>query len=869
MKRLAMASAISLAASILLAPMSKASGFIVVDAAVSGGAMLMPIRPILAPVPPIRPGHPVVPPIPNPGPRPILKGGVSFGLHMQSEQIKVDITDQVAKTYITQTFSNDTDRNLAGTYLFPLPEDTTFSSFSLHIDGKPVEGKILEAQEARTQYEAIVRSMVDPGLLEYADYKTVRARIFPIPAHGTKKVELEYTQVLHAENGMLKYRFPLKADGETAPIDEVKIDAKLSSKQGLRTIWSPTHTITSNRQDNNQAKVAMLSHDSIPDKDFLLYYSVSNKDMAANLLTHKNEGEDGYFLLTLTPPVQSTQVIGKDIVLVADTSGSMQGDKIVQTKKALKYIVEALTPADKFSIVQFSTDVDSFKSQVVPATPENKKAAVAFIDDLEARGGTNISDALHTGLTMLNQVSDRPAYVVLMTDGEPTVGETNITSLLKSIAPKRDTRIFDFGVGYDVNTKLLNRLAEDHHGTAQYVEPSENLETALSGFYQKIKSPVLSNVSIAYDGITIKDCYPREVKDIFAGSQVLLIGKYKNGAKATVNLTGKVNGVAKAYSFPLTFENNSADHTYLPRLWAMRRIGHLTQVAQENGENKEVVDEIIALSKKYGIISNYTSFLVTDPSETHGSAINRPMPVRGGDDGNLAFERRRQSGRWDFAPNTSRKESAVRGSFAGGGGGGPSVAPVSGRLLRGAMAPPPPAMVPTMASASPLPATNMGRYVHSAGDNMYADEGGKGMHFYQADKKAQVLDGRPIVRDVRSSGFYAAAKSASVSEVGQSAVLNQKALNKLKNVDVLAKDEESSAIKSIEDKTFYLRGGAWVDSTYNESSSPKAQVVQFGSKEYFDLIHATPGLSKYLSVGKEVIVVFKGHTYKIVSPSAS
>ncbi len=860
MKRLALASALSLAATILLAPMSQASGFIVVDSAVSGGALLMPpIRPILAPIPPVRPvrpGHPVVPPIPNPGPRPVLKGGVSFGLHMQSEQIKVDITDQVAKTYITQTFSNDTDRNLAGTYLFPLPEDTTFSSFSLHIDGKPVEGKILEAQEARTQYEAIVRSMVDPGLLEYADYKTVRARIFPIPAHGTKKVELEYTQILHAENGMLKYRFPLKAEGETSPIDEVKIDAKLNSKSGLRTIWSPTHTIASNRTDNNQAKVAMLAHDSIPDKDFLLYYSVSNKDLAANLLTHKNEGEDGYFLLTLTPPVQSKEVIGKDIVLVADTSGSMQGDKIVQTKKALKYIVDALSPADKFSIVQFATDVESFKTQVVPATPENKKAAAAFIDDLEARGGTNISDAMHTGLTMLNQVSERPAYVVLMTDGEPTVGETNVATLLKSIAPKRDTRIFDFGVGYDVNTKLLNKLAEDHHGTAQYVEPSENLETALSGFYQKIKSPVLSNVSIAYDGITVKDTYPREVKDIFAGSQVLLLGKYKNGAKATVNLTGKVNGVAKAYSFPLNFENSSADHTYLPRLWAMRRIGHLTQVAQDNGDSKEVVDEIVALSKKYGIISNYTSFLVTDPSESHGSAINnRPMPMRGD---NLSMRRER---------------------FAGGGGGsflaGATTTPVRGTLMtpgtttrmmgRAAMAPPPPAV-----TLSGMPDVNMGKHIQWAGDAAYAPAEKKG--FYKSSRQLQILDESPVVRDFKdaSSGFVARKQDLSIPESGMKAVARSKALNKLKNTDVVAMDkEESSAIKSIEDKTFYLKNGAWVDSTYSEGSSPKALTIQFGSKDYFDLIHNTPGISKYLAIGRDVTLVFKGHSYKVVSPPSA
>ncbi len=860
MKRLALASALSLAATILLAPMSQASGFIVVDAAVSGGPLLMPpIRPILAPVPPVipvHPGHPVVPPMPNPGIRPVLKGGVSFGLHMQSEQIKVDITDQVAKTYITQTFSNDTDRNLAGTYLFPLPEDTTFSSFSLHIDGKPVEGKILEAQEARTQYEAIVRSMVDPGLLEYADYKTVRARIFPIPAHGTKKVELEYTQILHAENGMLKYRFPLKAEGETAPIDEVKVDVKLNSKQGLRTIWSPTHTITSNRTDNNQAKVAMLAHDSIPDKDFLLYYSVSNKDLAANLLTHKNEGEDGYFLLTLSPPVQSKEVIGKDIVLVADTSGSMQGDKIVQTKKALKYIVEALSPADKFSIVQFATDVESFKSQVVAATPENKKAAVAFIDDLEARGGTNISDAMHTGLTMLNQVSERPAYVVLMTDGEPTVGETNVATLLKSIAPKRDTRIFDFGVGYDVNTKLLNRLAEDHHGTAQYVEPSENLETALSGFYQKIKSPVLSNVSIAYDGITVKDTYPREVKDIFAGSQVLLLGKYKSGAKATVNLTGKVNGVAKAYSFPLNFENNSADHTYLPRLWAMRRIGHLTQVAQDNGDSREVVDEIVALSKKFGIISNYTSFLVTDPSESHGSAINRPMRQD-----ELSLNRR--SGRWQFAAGApAGAGGAFNGAVTRGGGKlmASSTGSDSNRSLKAQ-----PSAAPMMAMS---PATKENMFARSESDAAYEPAE---KTRYRGGRSVHIIDDRPALRDFReaSSGFVARKKDYSTSESGQSAVANSKALNKLKNTDVIAKDEESSAIKSVEDKTFYLKNGAWVDSTYSEGSSPKAQTIQFGSKDYFDLIHSTPGIAKYLAVGREVTLVFKGHTYKVVSPPSA
>lgn len=796
MKRFALASILSLTAALAVVPQAKASGFILVDSLTPGGMMPVP-RPVIV-TPPGR--RPVVP---SPGRRPVLTGSVSYGLHLQDENIKVDITDQVAKTYITQTFKNDTDRNLAGTYLFPLPDDTTFSSFSLHIDGKPVEGKILEANEARSQYEAIVRSMVDPGLLEYADYKTVRARIFPIPAHGTKKVELEYTQILKAENGMLKYGFPLKAKGGDEPIDQVKIDVKLQSKQGLRTIWSPTHIISSNKMSDNLARAAFLGKSFLPDKDFLLYYSVSDKALAANLLTHKAEGEDGYFLLTLTPPLKSTQVVGKDIVLVADTSGSMQGDKMQQARQALKYIINALNPEDRFSIVQFNTDADALKTQLIVASPENKKAALAFVDDLEARGGTNIGDALRMGATMLNQPSTRPAYLVLMTDGEPTVGETSVDKLLKIVSTKRDIRVFDFGVGYEVNTRLLNKLAENNHGTSQYVDPSENLETALSSFYQKIKSPVLSDVKIAYDGIQVKDTYPKSVKDIFAGTQVLLIGKYKQGGRATVNLTGTVNGVAKSYSFPLTFQTQEVAHTYLPRLWAMRRIGYLTDVAQSNGNNKEVVDEIIALSRQYGIISAYTSFLVTDPSEGQRLAANRPMPF-------------------------TRPPMAVRRSQvaqrAGGGGAGLSW--------------PMPSAAPAMPMAE-------------EGDHMYVN-------------KKKIAFGSAL-KDYDSGAFSRSLSSGPV--VGKVAVDRERTKQELKESFAVKQDGRRSELQSIHDKTFYLVAGVWTDSSFEAARSPKPETVEIGSAKFFEIVKSNPGLAKYLSAGSNMLVVFKGHTYKIIPPS--
>ncbi len=847
MKRLALASMLAVGIGLLPPPQaSRASGFIVVDPSFGGGAAVMAPVPAIG-VPPVRPGvvlRPLTPRIgrpvvtPTPPARPILKGGVAFGLHMEAESIKVDITDQVAKTYIVQTFKNDTDRNLAGTYLFPLPEDTTFSSFSLHIDGKPVEGKILEAAEARQQYETIVRQMVDPGLLEYADHKTVRARIFPIPAHGTKKVELEYTQLLKAENGLLKYQFPLKSKGGDDPVGEVKIDMKLQSKQGLRTIWSPTHSITSSRSTDSLAKVAFLGRGIVPDKDFLLYYSVSDKSMAANVLTHKAVGEDGYFLLTLSPPMKSEQVVAKDIVLIADTSGSMQGEKIVQLKHALKYVVNALNPADRFSIVQFNTDAEALKSQLMQATPENKKAAVAFIDDLDARGGTNIGDALSMGTTMLSQATDRPGFLVMMTDGEPTVGDTEIGSLLNKVKSKRDIRVFDFGVGNDIDTRLLNRLAEENHGTAQYVSPEENIETALSSFYQKIKSPVLSDVSITYDGIQVKDTYPRSVKDIFQGTQVLILGKYKNGGNAHLNISGKVNGVAKAYSFPLSFASQEAGHTYLPRLWAMRRIGYLTEVAKANGDNREVVDEIVGLSKKHGIITAYTSFLATDPNE--GRPMARPVP--------------RPISAFNGAPRRMRAEDARPVmSFVPGGGGasfgssasiGSSAGPgVSGRVAAKARFYRAPAM-----SAMPAP---------SEEDSAVAYEG--------AGDKAASFNGRWLKKSEAS--YSLARQIAQAPYNGAAAVAREKELLKLKTKDVISdRESKQSGMKWIEGKTFYLRDGFWTDSALLEGSHLQPEVIQFGSTKYFELVKKHPGITKFLGAGPKVMVLFEGKCLKIVTP---
>jgi Ca-activated chloride channel family protein len=814
---------------------AQAAGLLLIDPGLTGpiapprGASFPPRNMIVRP-----PGGINIWPHPHPPATtttPLLNGRVSFGLHLKSQAVKVQIDNQVARTYIKQEFSNDTDRNLSGTYLFPLPPDTTFSSFSLHIDGKPVEGKILLAEEARQQYEAIVRSMVDPGLLEYADYKTVRARIFPIPAHGTKIVELEYTQLLKAEDGLLKYKFPLKAEGETTPSEEIKVDVAISDKQGVRSVWSPSHHISVTK-DGTKSKIALLEKDTLPDKDFVLYYGVSDKSMSANLLTHKLPEEDGYFLLTLSPPQQPHQVGAKDIVLVADTSGSMAGEKIDQTRRALKYVINSLSSQDRFGLIQFNTDVEAFKLNLLTATPENKKSALEYVDTLEARGGTNISEALNLSKHMLAENVGHTSYLVLMTDGEPTVGETDAAKIVKSIAQDSKVRVFDFGVGYDVNTRFLNELAEEHHGTSQYVEPNENLETAVSSFYDKIKNPVLTDVTIDIDGVKTRDVYPKEVKDIFAGTQVMLLGKYKDGGKSVVRLAGTINGVKKAFSFNLNFQPQEGENSYLPRLWAMRRIGHLTEVAKQNGNNKEVVDEIVALSQKYGIISEYTSFLVTDPSEKHGSAL--PVPI---------------------SAMRPVPMSVARMIGRPGGAGGASVA------WNG------PAM-PQMQIADDRGVTrkegvrgNLSA-VRSESVDSAAMPMAKGLDMRRKDKQSNLAV-------AQSSGFrnFAFSSSPPAAPTGVGAVLAAKKADNLKNA-IVANEESSYAgtWKSAGDKTFSLKESFWTENGLSASDLKSAKDVTFLSDEYFALIKKNPEIAKYLSVGPQVIVKCKGITYKILAP---
>lgn len=529
--------------------------------------------------------------------------------------VSVSIEDGIAITRVDQEFRNDTSFTIEGRYVFPLPHGAVVSDFSMWVDGKRLEGKVLGADEARAIYEDYVRRVLDPALLEYIDRDTLAARIFPIPAGETRRIELSYTEVLRAENGIYRYLYPLDTERFSAsPLEDVQIDVDLKATSPLQAIYSPSHKITVTRSDDKQALVHYVEENVLPRKDFILYYSVQPADMGMTLLTYRAAGEDGFFLLIVSPKVEQEETaIAKDLIFVLDTSGSMSGEKIVQAKEALNFILRSLNPDDRFAVVAFSDFPRSQSKTLLTVNQETRQDAIDWVEKLAANGGTNIDEALVTALSLFED-NDHPHYVIFLTDGQPTVGKTDSLSIITdaSRANVVDARIFSFGVGYSVNTVLLDRLSQENHGTTVYVTPGENLEQAISSFYRKIASPVLTSPTITIDGVETYDTYPNPLPDIFRGSQLLLAGRYRGDGETVITMSGDVAGKTVSFAAKRDFPDLALAADFLPRVWAGRKIAYLLDQLRLYGEDQELVDSVISLSKRYGIITPYTSFLVEE-----------------------------------------------------------------------------------------------------------------------------------------------------------------------------------------------------------------------------------------------------------------
>ncbi len=549
--------------------------------------------------------------------------------------VQVKLVDQVARTQVSQSFVNTGSTPMEVCFVFPLPYDGAIEELTLLIDGKEFPAKLMAAADARKVYEEIVRKNRDPALLEWMGTGMFKTSVFPVPPGAERKVTLRYSQLCRKDQGLTDFVFPLSTAKYTSqPVEKIEFAVSIESGSEIKNVYSPSHAIEIKRPDNKHAQISFTATNQIPSEDFRLMYDVGKGELGASLVSYRPTGSDeGYFLLLASPQIKAPDAERpkKTVVFVVDRSGSMSGKKFEQAKGALKFVLNNLREGDLFNIVAYDSRVESFKPELQKFDEETRKAATAFVEGLYAGGSTNIDGALKTALGQLKD-SSRPNFVIFLTDGLPTDGETNEGKIVADAQSSNGVRarIFPFGVGFDVNSRLLEKIARGNFGQTEYVRPSEDIEARVASLYGRIGSPVMTDLSINYEfdakseGSPVSRTYPAEVRDLFAGEQLAIVGRYKKSGMAKVTVTGRVGGQEQKFDFPANFVETSGDQSnaFVEKLWAMRRVGQIVDELDLKGKNEELIKELVAISTKHGILTPYTSFLAEEKSDRHDLAGN-------------------------------------------------------------------------------------------------------------------------------------------------------------------------------------------------------------------------------------------------------
>ncbi|HSJ13788.1 MAG TPA: VIT and VWA domain-containing protein [Longimicrobiales bacterium] len=578
----------------------------------------------------------------------------AFAVVKLRTNVRVTVHERVAQVEVEEWFRNDGPPFGEADYLYPLPAGASFTNYSLWQGDEELRGEMMDAGEARRIYEEIVRSKRDPALIELVGHGLMRARVFPIGTGETRRIALRYTQVLPRAGNALEFRYaagsraggtlvappvrplpmpmprPIEPDqrvehpetaGRPHP-DGAPLTFTLTVAEGarFRDPFSPTHRV---RVARERGRLTVASAERLAG-DFALYLPFADQPVGITVATHRPvRSEDGYFMVTLSPASVASARVPRDITAVVDVSGSMSGEKLDQARRALHHLLGTLDAHDRIRLIRFHGSVASWREGWAEATPAALREARAWVDGLRAEGGTNIAGAL-TEAFAAGTPAQRLGVVVFLTDGLPSVGERDPERIAELAERERGSaRVFAFGVGYDVNTYLLDRLSAAARGTTQYVGPEEDVERAVATLAARIRHPVLTDLALEVAGARIAEVYPRELPDLFADEELVIFGRYTPSERSTIALTGRRAGRAESYRTAASFARHEPGNDWLPRLWATRRIGQLTRELRLHGHSDELVEEIRRTALRYGVLSEYTAYLVQEPGVIAGNPALR------------------------------------------------------------------------------------------------------------------------------------------------------------------------------------------------------------------------------------------------------
>lgn len=535
-----------------------------------------------------------------------------------ASSVKAELADRVVRYEVDERFINRGGAIGEADYIFPLPNGAAFQDLKLSINGEMVSGETMNAADARRIYENIVRTQRDPALVEWIGRGLVRARIFPINPGEEKRVVIRFQSVAQREGDALRLDYTRglaqrTTVGEDAAATSFELDYDLRPELG--TPYSPTHQL--DVTDHDYRRRVTVRGDA---RDLTLLVPMRRSTTAAiSMLPYAPGNEDGFALITVTPPVmQRGEQTPRDVTLVLDVSGSMAGRKIEQARAAGRQLLATLRPDDRFRLIDFSSDVRCFRDDFVPASAANVREATHYLDALEAVGGTNIEGALREA-TRAPTTRGRLPLVLFVTDGEPTIGEHSpdrLAELAQSAASGTDNprRIFTFGLGSDVNVSLLEQLALEGRGTPQFVRPDESVERMVGVVAARLVDPVLTDVHVRIDGdVRLSRMLPAQQSDIFADRDLVLFARYSGHGPAKVVVDGQRRGAPVHWESTVNFPDRSRDNPFVARLWATQRVGFLSAEKRRGGDPSELDSEIKSLGERYGIPTEFTSYLVVEP----------------------------------------------------------------------------------------------------------------------------------------------------------------------------------------------------------------------------------------------------------------
>lgn len=597
--------------------------------------------------------------------------GSQQSLAIESQKVDVRINNGVAVTTVTQVFRNSAAQPLEALYTFPVPREASLSNFSMWINGKEVIGEVLERQQARQIYQQVTRvERKDPGLLEQVNYKTFEMRVFPVPARGTQQVQITYYQPVDYDSGYGTYVYPLEMDAAASRMSgELSLLVDVKSDIPLKRTWSPSHgdALVTAEMGPGRYRAGIEQAEGNLDRDFVLVYELERERMGLNLVTSRSPGEEGYFMLLVTPgAVYDEPRKQVNVTYVLDVSGSMaRAGKLDVARQAVIEGLKAMREGDTFNIIAFNIAPTSLSPQPLAVNEESRQQALDFLHALEGRGGTDIVPALEQAMSM--QSPQARNAVLLLSDGQATDVNEHGPFLAAVRRKSAGTRIFSFGIGNEINRPLLDRLAVETGGLADYLSGQDEVQRKIGLMQRKLASPVAEKLNLTIEGVEVNDLCPQQLPSLYRGQQLVLLGRYRGAGEARLTLSGDILGKREALTAKLDFPETNADNPEIERMWAWRKVdGLLTQV-REHSETADLKQQVVALGTKYSIVTPYTAFLVLENEAAYQRFSIDRRNLQRVENERSAAERQLLAAP---AANTGRDITWSGSTNSGGGGGG-------------------------------------------------------------------------------------------------------------------------------------------------------------------------------------------------------